>query len=313
MKPAKTWIIICFAVLRGLNYLALAYLCAVVTNFFGILGGLAVLGVTLLWSHIDHLPSPDGTRGLVSYRRSNARVCYLAAIVVLIGIVRRDEIIRGLPVAEQCTNLFYGVLGVSILLFFFIPLFFSIFPNLHHYSKMIVMENGRIIVSHTRCCSLDTVANNFLWLPDGKALLVADADEHDWHFYLWHLDGLKPVFRPITFKEDWPWLEPLWREYGVIAEAYLKVPPLREGEPRDYVEHLRWFFRHLIPQCRAFPNQRYRLHKGNYKERIKQYFLNIGNGILNDIPEESTAYRRLRRLTERRMELIQSRHRRLAR
>lgn len=304
MQPANPNIMLCRDLLRGLRSLVLAYLCALIANFYGCFLGFAAVGLTLLWRHVDRLPSPDGARVLVSYRRSNARLVYLAAIVVLIWIVRRGEVFLHYNAVEQCRLLFIGVLGASLFLCLPIFLFFSVFAVFWHHSKMVVMENDRIIASCSRLCSLDTAFTNFLWLPAGKALLVADADEHDWHFYLWRLDGPTPVLRPIAFKEDWPWLEPLWREYGVLAEAYLKVPVQHVGKPRDYAEHFRWFFRYLLPQCREFPNKDYRYLKYNYKNRVRQYFSNIGKGVLNNIPDESTAYRRMRWLTERRMELI---------
>lgn len=237
----------------------LAYAVTFLAFTHGLAAGLAVAalaGLTRLRPELTRLPSPDGRRALLSCHWSFGRVCYLLALAPLAAAAR---LAVGGPGLTASLMISLGILlAASALLFMFVIPFLMLYCMLWAFHLVLILEGGRVRAWHVRFCVSQTAETDYLWLPDGEALLVAQSDEDDcWYLYVYDLNaagrgarfpynvilGHYPHLHRITLEEARARVAPYLRES-------LPAPPAPAGTAgRDYGALCRRFFVWFNPQC----------------------------------------------------------------
>jgi hypothetical protein len=177
---------------------------------------------------------------------------------------------------------------------------------------VVIRRHGRIRNWHLKLCSIDTSKTEYLWLPDGESLLIAQSDEYWWYLYRYDLDerqtknrfpfniliGQHPAIRRVTFMEDWRWLEPLWRENGVNPETCQPKDTMFVIPFDDYKTRCRDFFHHLLPCFVDFPLFEY----ANLNFHTKpEHIQSACQRILASIPDGSVAFNKLKAEAEQKL------------
>lgn len=155
-----------------------------------------------------------------------------------------------------------------------------------------------------KICVSNTHDSDYLWLPNEDQFLMAQSDEYQWDLFLcdcrklgflveeWVLGlGFIPSSRKVTLMQDWNWLEPLWREFGVNAEKCVTFPD-KMPVAKNYGEEFRRFFQAHLHLMKGFPNfektyMKFHAEEGDFRKFAYQRMLDC-------IPDETIAYKHTR-------------------
>lgn len=241
------WPLLAYAV----TFLALAH---------GLAAGLALAGLaglTRLRPEATRLPSPDGRRELVSLHWSFGRIFFLAALAPIAAAVHMA--VGGVGLAASLLIALAILLAASAILFMFVIPFLMLHCMMWAFHLVLIFKGDRLGAWHVRFCVSQSAETEYLWLPDGDSLLVAQSDEDDcWYLYVYDLNapgrgarfpynfilGRYPHLHRITLEEARARVAPYLRE-SVPAPP---VPaPAQAG--RDYGARCRRFFVWFNPQC----------------------------------------------------------------
>jgi hypothetical protein len=219
------------------------------------LGVVALAWLTRLRPEVTRLPSPDGRRALLSCHWSFGRIFFLLALALAGAAVRLA--VGGAGLAASLLIALGILLAASALLFMFVIPFLMLYCMLWAFHPVLIVEGGRLRAWHVRFCVSQSAETEYLWLPDGDSLLVAQSDEDDcWYLYVY---DLKATGRGARFPYNvilgrYPHLRRI-----TLEEARARVAPyLRESVPehpapapagRDYGARCRRFFVWFNPQC----------------------------------------------------------------
>lgn len=291
----------------GLKFVVVASILIIAFQHFGLHWAqwLFWFGMILtIWPRISLFRSPDGG--------STVRVLVIATHWMLLGYL----MLAGWTIKRWDINIinhpWYEWELAFIAMLYLLSIALSILP-IWAVHCVVIRRNGKTIIWHLKFCSIDTNKTDYLWLPDGNSLLIGHSDEHEWYLYRSDLDerarqahfpfniviGRTPAMRRVTFKDDWTWMEKLWRESGFDPE---KCDQNNITGDLDYSSQCRNFFIKLLPQFKDFPLYDYGYGQMHEKSRHRDYANHAYRRALECIPDESTAFQNIRSIIKSKIE-----------
>lgn len=253
----------------------IAVLTAAIAAWLGAVSGLVlVASVILLWRLAVpqrlRRASPDGSSVLEVLEWRLAWVWFTGAFAFGGRLLSLPSLSIDHPAAVFAANLLVG----AVLLPFYFWLVMYMFNPLMAVQRIVVDRGARGRSSQFKLCDWDTTATDYLWLPTGDAVLIAQQLDLYWLIYRWDLDasggrgypfglggfsislGRGPFLRVVEARKDWPWLEELWRTAGYQPRVSPPMEDITAPVPlevaTDYRKETRRFFERNAPRAKGF-------------------------------------------------------------